>query len=49
MNIINLNGHTGFVLEKLVIRNHPVFGEKFKINFIEKNDFDVLLKSPILH
>ena len=46
MNIINLNGHTGFVLEKLVIRNHSVFGEKFKINFIEKDDFNVLLKSP---
>nr|WP_315175807.1 AAA family ATPase [uncultured Flavobacterium sp.] len=46
MNKINLNGHTGFVLEKLVIRNHPVFGEKFKINFIEKDDFNILLKSP---
>lgn len=46
MNEINLNGHTGFVLEQLVIKNHPVFGEKFKINFIEKNDFNKILESP---
>lgn len=46
MNERNLNGHTGFVLEKLVLKNHPIFGDKFKINFIEKNDFNTLLKSP---
>lgn len=42
----NLNGHTGFILEKLTLRNHPVFGEKFKINFIEKDDFGKSFKSP---
>lgn len=44
-----LHGHTGFVLDQLVLKKHPVFGEEFIIDFTEENDFkrnNGVLKSP---
>ncbi len=35
----NLNGHTGFILEKLVLKNSFLFGEHIEFNFTDELDF----------
>jgi hypothetical protein len=43
----NLGGYTGFILEKLIIKNNIVFGEHFEMTFFEKEKFtNSLLEAP---
>lgn len=40
MNTKNtLRGHTGFIIDKLIIKNSKVFGETFQLNFFNVEDF----------
>jgi predicted ATPase len=36
----HLNGHIGFVLNKLILKNHKIFGKNFEVLFLEENDFN---------